>query len=111
MYSGFKNITPLSSSKISCSDFPVSPHINGISTLAFSPIDTANASLAVETAVTLTWGLIVLLVNISALRFNSPFSPIISSEHKRQYELSSENTSLFALELRSPYFFVNESYI
>ena len=47
-------------------------------------LDTARASLAVSTLVTASWGRIVRLVNISALRLRLPSSSSTSREHSRQ---------------------------
>ena len=74
-----------------------------ISIVAFSPRDTANASLAVSTEVTGVCGLIVLLENISALRSSSPSSPIISNAESKENELSCEKAEVFARLLMSPY--------
>ena len=48
---GLRNITPFKSEYISSSLLPVSDFIYSMSTLAFSPIDTASASLDVSTEV------------------------------------------------------------
>ena len=64
--------------------------------MAFSPRDTANASLAVSTEVTGVCGLIVLLENISALCSSSPSSPIISNAESKENELSCEKADVFA---------------
>ena len=81
---GLRNITPFKSSNNSCSVLPESEDINSISTFAFSPIDTANASLAVSTWVISFFAPIVRFVNISALRFKFPSSSNSSKEHSRK---------------------------
>ena len=77
---------------------------------AFSPIDTARASLAVSTCVIGLCGIIVRLKNISALRSSCPSSPSISKADTSAKELSSLNADLLALLLISPYFAVKLSY-
>jgi len=99
-------MTPFKSENNSSSLLPVSSRIYSISTVAFSPIDTASASSAVSTSVIGLCGLIVRLKNISALRSSSPFSLITSSAESRAKELSSPNADTLALLLISPYFFV-----
>ena len=80
----FRKITPASSVSSSVSVLPDNSAINGISTRAFSAMDTASASLAVSTEVTATWGRIVRLVNISALRLKLPSSSRTSREHSKK---------------------------
>ena len=80
---GSTKITPVSSWASSSSVFPVSWLIYSISTPAFSEMESAKASEAVSTLVTTSWGLIVRLVNISALRERLLSSSSISKEHSR----------------------------
>ena len=108
-YIGFKKITPLRSAKISSSGLPESSHIYSISIQAFSPIDTASASLEVSTEVTGVWGLIVLLKNISAFFSSCPSSPKTSRAESKENELSCEKAEELARLFIRPYFAVKVS--
>lgn len=66
----------------------INENIYSISIQAFSPIDTASASLEVSTEVTGVWGLIVLLKNISAFFSSCPSSPKTSRAESKENELS-----------------------
>ena len=81
--SGSRKITPCKSATISSSALPVSRAINGRSTFARSPMDTASASLAVSTCVTGFLRRIVRLLKISALRLSFLSSSNISSEQSK----------------------------
>ena len=83
-FKGLIKITPRSSSVSSASLLPDNSIMNGISTFAFSPIDTASASLAVSTCVTTSAFLMVRLVNISAFLCRLPSWSTISREQRRQ---------------------------
>ena len=76
-------MTPRSSSVISRSVLPHSEDMNFRSTHAFSPMDSANASLAVSTLSTGSGLRIVRLVKISALRLSFPSSSSISKEDSK----------------------------
>ena len=76
-------MTPFRSERISLSDFPVSLLIYGMSTAAFSPMDTERASIAVSTCVTASALLIVLFEKISALPIYFPSLSSFSREQRR----------------------------
>ena len=78
-----RKITPDSSVSSSFSLFPESSAMYAISTRAFSEMETARASLAVSTVSTALCGLMVHLVNISALRSSFPSSSMTSSAQSR----------------------------
>ena len=80
---GRRKITPRSSAASSSLVLPVSCSIYAIYTRAFSEMETARASEAVSTVVTASWGLIVRLVNISALRSSLPSSSSTSRAQSR----------------------------
>ena len=81
---GILKIIPRKSSMIFSCVLPVSCAIYSKSTRAFSPMESASASLAVSTNVTSRCGLIVRFVNISAFLLNFPSSSSTSREHKRK---------------------------
>ena len=80
---GTWKITPVRSSAISSSSFPVNSAIKGRSTFAFSAMETASASDAVSTCSIVCCWRIVRLVNMSALRSMFPSSSSTSSEQSR----------------------------
>ena len=76
----FRKMTPRSFVASSSSLMPESSDMKARSTRARSPMETANASSAVSTWVTVCCARMVRLVNISALALKAPFSSSSSRE-------------------------------